>query len=307
MFIGMGDNMLTITILKGLPASGKSTWAKEKIAKSPGTHKRVNKDDLRAMLDSSHWSKGNEKFVLDLRDEIIRRSLYLGKHVIVDDTNLHPKHEINIRKLADDFEGNVQVKIMEFSVPLQTCIDRDMKRANSVGEKVIRKMYNQFLAPELEKVELVEYDNNLPDCIIIDIDGTIAEKGDRSPFDWKKVGLDKPKLEVLNVIRNYFHSLNNGKYGKNEVQPFIFSGRDSVCKPETINWLNEIAEIDMDYEIHMRAENDMRKDTIVKKELYEEFVKGKYNVLSVFDDRNCVVEMWRSIGLTCLQVADGDF
>ncbi|MFN5657022.1 MAG: AAA family ATPase, partial [Pseudanabaena sp.] len=58
--------MLTVYFTIGLPASGKSTWAKEKVNKSPNIIKRVNKDELRAMLDNSYFSKGNEKFVLDI-------------------------------------------------------------------------------------------------------------------------------------------------------------------------------------------------------------------------------------------------
>ena len=57
----------------------------------------------------------------------------------------------------------------------------------------------------------------------------------------------------------------------------------------------------------MRKTGDFRKDSIVKKELFDENVRGKYNIEFVLDDRNQVVEMWRSIGLVCLQVADGNF
>jgi hypothetical protein len=57
----------------------------------------------------------------------------------------------------------------------------------------------------------------------------------------------------------------------------------------------------------MRKEGDVRKDAIVKGEIYEKNINGKYNVLFVLDDRNQMVEMWRGLGLTCLQVADGDF
>jgi len=51
----------------------------------------------------------------------------------------------------------------------------------------------------------------------------------------------------------------------------------------------------------------MRKDVIIKQEIYEEHIKDKYDVLFVMDDRNQVVEFWRSIGLTCFQVAEGNF
>ena len=83
--------MITLFMLKGLPASGKSTWAKAKMAEHPGSCKRVNKDDLRAMLDLGKWSQDNEKFVLSVSRSIVDGALGHGKHVIVDDTNLAPK------------------------------------------------------------------------------------------------------------------------------------------------------------------------------------------------------------------------
>jgi hypothetical protein len=57
----------------------------------------------------------------------------------------------------------------------------------------------------------------------------------------------------------------------------------------------------------MRAEGDTRKDSIIKEEIYRAEIENKYNVLFVLDDRNQVVELWRRLGLTCLQVAEGNF
>jgi hypothetical protein len=57
----------------------------------------------------------------------------------------------------------------------------------------------------------------------------------------------------------------------------------------------------------MRKTSDMRKDAVVKEEIYNENILDKYNVLLVLDDRNQVVDFWRSKGLTCFQVAPGDF
>ncbi|KKL23847.1 hypothetical protein LCGC14_2421320, partial [marine sediment metagenome] len=53
--------MKQVTILKGLPASGKTTWAIGQIIKNPGKCKRINKDDLREMFDCGQWSRDNEK------------------------------------------------------------------------------------------------------------------------------------------------------------------------------------------------------------------------------------------------------
>jgi hypothetical protein len=56
----------------------------------------------------------------------------------------------------------------------------------------------------------------------------------------------------------------------------------------------------------MRAA-DMRKDSVVKQELFERFVRDKYNISFILDDRQQVVDMWRGLGLTVFQVAEGDF
>jgi hypothetical protein len=52
----------------------------------------------------------------------------------------------------------------------------------------------------------------------------------------------------------------------------------------------------------MRKTDDNRCDSIVKEEIYNEYIKDKYNVLAVFDDRDRVVDMWRRIGLPTYQV-----
>jgi predicted kinase len=133
-----------VILTKGLPASGKTTWARRVLAKSPGGYKRVNKDELRLMLDGGTWSPANERFVEAARDQLIVAALDAGKHVIVDDTNLDPRHEAHIRGLV---EGRAEVVVEEFDVPLTECIRRDAARTQPVGERVIRQMYRDFLAP----------------------------------------------------------------------------------------------------------------------------------------------------------------
>lgn len=59
--------------------------------------------------------------------------------------------------------------------------------------------------------------------------------------------------------------------------------------------------------LYLRPNGDKRKDYVVKRQIYEESVKDKFNVLFVLEDRDQVVKMWREIGLTCFQVEYGDF
>lgn len=280
--------MSKLIMTKGLPASGKTTWAKQQNAK------RVNKDDLRAMVDNSVWSKENEKYILHWRDEIIKDCLGGLNDVICDDTNLAPKHEIQLRAIAEAYKADFEVK--DFThVPVEECIKRDQKRQNYVGEKVIRKMYNQFLKPEPVKyVPPV----GRPTAVLCDIDGTLAHMTTRKgrPYDWHRVGedaLDEVVAEILEGLQV-------------DVEVILVSGRDAVCRPETEKWLEENG-VEYD-ELLMRSENDNRKDTVIKKEIFNKYIKDNYKVLFVLDDRDQVVNMWRNeLGLKVLQVAEGDF
>ena len=273
-------------MLKGLPASGKSTFAYELVAQG---YKRVNKDDMRAMLDFSHWSKENEKHIIKWRDHCVCYFLREGFNVVVDDTNLDPKHEIVLRQWADLCNAEFEVKF--FEVPLGECIDRDSKRGDkSVGAEVINRMYEKYLYKK------VSYNPDLPDCYISDIDSTLAIKGDRSPYEFSKVGLDSVNEPMANV----WGVLNT----QNKSQMFIFSGREDSCREETHNWLidNNIA-----FEgLFMRKEGDKRSDSIIKRELYEAHIMGKYNVLGIFDDRQSVCRLWYSLGLPLFRVGNPD-
>ncbi len=282
--------MATVTICKGLSASGKSTWAKEQVAKRPGDVKRVNKDDLRAMLDGGHWTKNNERFVENLRDYIIISALIDGRHVIIDDTNLHPRQEAAIRALIKEHKPGTIIKIKFFEIDLDEAIARDLKRPVSVGEKVIRNMWNAFLAPAAN--DPITNDPKLPIAVIVDLDGTLALMVNRGPFDASKCETDEVNEVVRGIITHQEHVV-------------LMSGRSGEFRAHTERWLQANS---IHYsELHMRAEGDQRKDSIVKRELFDAHVRGKWNVSFVLDDRQQVVDMWRGLGLICLQVARGDF
>lgn len=273
---------------KGLPASGKSTWAKEQCKKG---FKRVNKDDMRDMLDNGIWSKSNEKLIINMRNEFVAYLLEEDYNVIVDDTNLHPKHEDALRELAEQFGAKFEIKSF-LGVPIKECIKRDLNRDNSVGERVIRTMFNQFLKP---KVAQYQHRDFLPYAIICDIDGTLAHMGGRLPYDHTKVIEDSLDETVKDIIDHYV----------DEVDIIIVSGRKDECKEDTVEWLKKHG---IEYsELYMRKADDNRNDSIVKNEIFDTYIRDKYNVLFVLDDRNRVVEMWRDLGLKVLQVADGDF
>lgn len=283
--------MPTLYMTKGLPASGKSTWAKERVS-IDGNTKRINKDDLRLMLDNGEWSKNNEKFVLEVRDTIASNALYRGFDVIIDDTNFDPKHEKSLRRIVESFEDpNYCFEEVFFDVPVDECIKRDAKREKPVGKEVIMRMYNQYLRTE---PKVLEYDPALPECIICDIDGTLAKKGDRSHYDYTKVSGDKI-IPHTRFIVNMFYSSKH---------VFLFSGREDSCREDTEQWLMNN---NVNYTLLlMRKTGDKRRDDIVKKEMYEEYIKGKYNVRFVIDDRKRVKRMWVDEGLFVFDVNQTD-
>jgi predicted kinase len=281
--------MASVTICRGLPASGKSTWAKQEVERRQGAVKRVNKDDLRAMLDAGVWSKGNEKFVEAIRDAVILAALAESKDVIIDDTNLHPRHEEHIRVLVNHAFPGTSVRVRFFEIELEEAIARDLKRPVSVGERVIRNMWDNFLAPKSDPVLV---DPNLRTAVVVDLDGTLALMVSRNAYDTGRCETDVVNEVVRGIITHHAHVV-------------LMSGRSAEFRPHTERWLatNGIAYD----ELHMRAEGDARKDSIVKRELFDAHVRGVWNVAFVLDDRQQVVDMWRSLGLICLQVAPGDF
>jgi len=296
--------MKIITILRGLPASGKSTYAKELVKANPGMYKRINRDDMREMLDGYHFSKSNEKFVKRLRDWLIMEALRDGKHVIVDDTNLSQKNINRINDLANSYKKQtgeqVKVEVKEFTIDLQTAIERDAKRKRPVGRRNIEKLHRQFYAPDDKKGRgpyYAEQDKTLPQAIICDIDGTLAIIEGRSPFDATLCEQDALNEPIANLVKAEFAK---------GTHLFLFTGRMDSCKTQTLNWLQKM---DIPYhQLVMRKTDDVRKDAIVKKEFFETHVRHQYFVKYVLDDRNQVVDMWRlELGLPCLQVNYGDF
>ncbi len=136
-----GHDQLEVIILMGLPGAGKSTWAKDLVHRSNGRYKRINKDDLREMLDSGKWTKENEEFIVAARDSLLLAALSAGRSVIIDDTNLAPEHEERVRNLVGN-RANVVVRL--FDTPLEECIIRDRGREHPVGERVIREMHDEY-------------------------------------------------------------------------------------------------------------------------------------------------------------------
>lgn len=279
-----------LVMLKGLPASGKTTIARD-LVQFEG-YVRVNKDDLRDMLDNGKFSRGNEKRVLDIRNYIVAESLEARNNVVVDDTNFDARHQEVLSRLAKENDADFEVVFIDTS--LEECITRNEARADKVLTSVIMDMYNKYVRNH--KNERPPYDETLEECIIVDVDGTLSHiTGDspRSVYDASRAMED--------VLDDAASSVVSMAY-QNGYKVIIFTGRHSGHIEVTKDWLKQNG-INYD-EIYCRQEGDSRKDYIVKEELYMEHIAGKYNVKYVIDDRPSVCRMWRKLGLPVLQVGD---
>lgn len=319
--------MSKLVLTRGLPGSGKTTYAKRWASEGSGLRARVNRDDLREMLHG-----GPHGFVPELERRVtvaqeaqVFDMLQSGWDVIVDDMNLRSQYVRRWRTIAR--KAGATLEVVDFTnVPVGTCIDRDKSRFlqghRHVGEKVIEDQYNRYVKgkpyplpmpaekveTELQRYIAPEYVGGTlaPKCILVDIDGTMALMNGRGPFDWHRVGEDRPNEKVVDLVwmvQN--HSGFQADHGGPETEIIFMSGRDEVCRPETTQWLKDQGFYSPI--LFMRPEGDTRKDSIVKLELFDKHIRHNYDVQFVLDDRNQVVEMWRGLGLTCLQVAPGDF
>lgn len=287
--------MQKVIFTVGLPGSGKTTWAKAFIKNYPN-FKIVCRDDIRSMVDSELWSFKNEDLISKIQELTIVNVLRNGFSVIVADTNLSEKTRNRIKNFVIN-ECKHDLSDIEFQeesfleVSIDECIRRDLKRTNSVGSRVIRDMALKY---KLTNHKPVVFDYDLPRAYLVDIDGTLALMNGRSPFEWDRVGEDLPNTCVIETIKSLAMS--------NKI--FVMSGRDSVCRDETVEWLNKY-QVPFDG-LFMRPEGDSRGDDIIKKELYEKHILGQYSVVGVFDDRPRVIRVWKELGLTVFDVAQSE-
>ncbi|MBM2621260.1 AAA family ATPase [Actinoplanes sp. LDG1-06] len=298
--------MTRLLITRGLPGSGKTSFAR---LLQPRVV-RVNRDDLRRMLHGSLlYTEWAEAQVTLAQRTTVEGLLRKGASVIVDDTNLRTETVRRWAEMAARHQASFEVH--DFTdVPLEECIRRDAGRDSEerVGEDGIRRMYDRYLAGKNLPLPIpyaetggpgVIYDppEELPPAILVDIDGTVALMNGRRPYDWDRVGEDSPNPAVIAAVRA-MHAAGNA---------IVFcSGRDEAARSETEAWLDLY--VDVPYEaLFMRPAGDNRKDAVVKREIFENEISERWRIAGVFDDRQQVVRMWRELGLTVFQVAEGDF
>lgn len=135
--------MSKLIICRGLPASGKSTWAKQWVLEDPEHRVRINQDDIRLML-GKYWVPSREKLVQEIQFDAIVEALCRKFDVVIDNTNLNKKVLEKFDRLIKTFE-DYEIEYKDFfDTPLSVCIERDKNRDLQVTEKVIRGFYNNY-------------------------------------------------------------------------------------------------------------------------------------------------------------------
>ncbi|MFJ7128592.1 AAA family ATPase [Streptomyces sp. NPDC098101] len=305
--------MPVVHVMTGLPASGKTTAARALQADAEGRVRRVNLDDLRTMLDLPDPERGRshtrEQTVLAVQDATVRAAVDGGFDVVVDNTHLTPHIPKRLKAAVAGLD--VTFAVHDFTgVPVEECVRRDAARERPVGEEIIRILADKHAKAsrngwrltadwlnDRPATEPYVADPALPTAVMCDIDGTLALRVDRGPYDFTRCDRDVLNVSVRDALRA-FRSAERDRI-------VLLSGRSEDHRALTEEWLAR-HEVPYD-ELWMRASGDGRGDDLVKAELFDAHVRHRYAVRVSLDDRDRVVALWRRMGLPTWQVNYGAF
>lgn len=135
-------------MLIGLPGSGKSTFARNRVKFYDDCNKTrleiVSSDDIREELYGTRFCQKDPARVFEIAHERIINSLEQGWDVIFDATNITRKNRASLlNKIPAYTEKFAQI----CWAPISTCIERDLKREFPVKANVIWKMAYKFQMP----------------------------------------------------------------------------------------------------------------------------------------------------------------
>ena len=144
--------MKRIILTRGIPASGKSTWAKQEVLKDPEHSIRINRDDLRNMC-GKYWVPAREKYITACKGTLLINAInFKFDTIIIDGMNLNPKENGYLKGMVSMMNDTIKegqdkyiIEVKDFTdVPLDVCLERDSKRENPIGEDVIRGIFNKY-------------------------------------------------------------------------------------------------------------------------------------------------------------------
>lgn len=305
----MSDNQ-KILLVRGLPGSGKSTWAAKWVEEDPQNRFRVNRDDIRFELFGMYYLKADahgttqekEAHVTHIQNNLTEKALREGKSVVIDNTNLDPRVFKTFGDIAK--RHNVDMVNKDFPVDIEECIRRNNARDRVVPEHAIRAMQKNYMGPN---GEFHMFPNTYPtkafkaptvrrEAVLFDMDGTLADVsqirerfmiGKYRNFDaFHRNSLwVPPHEEVLQMA----YDADNAGYSI-----VISTARNEAYREVTQAWLDKN---NVNYEnIYMRKDGDFRPDYQAKKDIHADITKH-YDIVHAVDDRKEVIQLWQENGI----------
>lgn len=300
-----------LLILVGAPGSGKSTFARYFI-RTEDNWVRVNRDDFRLMqFGDTLMSPFYEERITKMVEASVITLLKNHTNVIIDATNSSLRTLEDMVRTYTEY-ADISFKVFDLSVEelVKRCDKRYEQTGKFIPKSAIEKHVTQLQytkekfdfkpIPRTVKEATLTYtaqDSTLPKAVICDLDGTLSLLNGRDPYDASSADedlLNVPVARVLQMAKAQGYKV------------ILLSGREQLYREPTERFLSK-HQIAYDL-LLMRTTNDYRKDNIIKKELFQQEIAGKYFIEFLLDDRNQVVDMWRKdLHLPCFQVNYGDF
>ena len=285
--------MAHVEILRGISGSGKSTYARTQTDALI-----VSRDLIRPMfgvVGKTVLSPEKERLVTRIELDLIREALYRGQDVIVDNTNLNGQFATRYADLAHTMGATFSEKL--FGVDVNVAVGR-----TDVPDSVVYRQAAQFveIKPVVsrlpEPIRPIVMGEDYPEAIIVDVDGTLAyinPDNPRDPYDGSRAHEDlgdETLVEMLNALDERYYI-------------YIVTGRGWRHRSVTVEWLKNHGLV---YDHLWTRPNDDTSipDAWVKYRIAKEIAKT-HKIVGVFDDRECVVDMWRAAGIKTFDVGQG--
>lgn len=305
--------MSRITFTVGPPGAGKTRWAHQEVARRGLEEvQRVNLDDLLTMTHGREFgplSKPDLTLVKHMLMDLIQTIAESGRDVIADGPNLSTRFPTKVR---DELGDQHQYDIQDFTgQPLEFCINNDRNRYAKnpwahVGSNEVNRAWNQGQAlrrrfggaglplwvEQLNRSDgIVVYqpDATVANAAIVDIDNSLARLDSLHAHDTTRPG-EGLEHRLAELLKPFAHSPST--------QIVILTSRGEERRGL---FLESLSAKNIPYaEVHMRPHSDSRRDEAVKLELFDRYVRHRFNVVAAFADREQVVTLWRRLGLlTC--------
>lgn len=284
--------MPELKIYRGPQATGKSTAAAQLVKQG---WMLVNKDSLR-----KSYPHLNERQIHETCISMMNVARDNQWNIVNDNVNFSQKTVDGYKAWAYKNGYTITEQWFGRDIPVDVAIMRDRQRGENGGHTVGRSVIIQSYMDFGLFVPPIGVWNR---AVLFDIDGTLANIKHRQNLlpNWRAFFEAMEDDTVNEPVARAMHL-----YGRAEYTVILMSGRPANYRAVTEKWLCDNG-LDGYFALFMRPFNDSRQDNVMKSELYHNYVKPYFDIECVYDDRDQVVKMWRELGLTCFQCAEGNF